>query len=151
MCLVYFKSVLYQLATMTPADILEEASHTSQYWCQTLQTTGQIHLHTGHMRNTQHGLNDGLDSPQCEEKQDVAYQGFHHIQLKLWNYKQFMQKLSITVNFFSYVQQSKMVTLCHPINTFLQLVFTWNFYHVCFTYWCSSWNILYSNMLATFC
>ena len=85
MCLVYFKSVLYQLATMTPADILEEASYTSQYQCQTLQTTGQIHLHTGHTRNTQHGPNDGLDllCSIVKKKQDVTYHVFHHIWLKL--------------------------------------------------------------------
>ena len=151
MCLVYFQSVLYQLATMMPADILKEASHTSQYWCQTSQTTGQILLHTGYMRNTQHGPDDGLDSPCSEEKQDVASHGFHHIWLKLWNYKQFTQKLSATINFFLLYTTIKDGHLCYPINTFLQLVFTWNFHHVCFTYWCSSWNILYSNMLATFC
>ena len=37
------------------------------------------------MRNMQHGLNDGLDSlcSSCEEKQDVAHHGFHHIHLRL--------------------------------------------------------------------
>ena len=67
------------------AEILEKKQSHPQYGCQTLLTTGQIYLNAGHTRNTQHGLNDGLDSLSlsCEEKQDVTHHGFHHIHLKL--------------------------------------------------------------------
>ena len=56
------ESVLYQLAAMTSAEILEKKQSRQSKLMSNIADNRPDYLNTGHMRNTQLGPNDGLDS-----------------------------------------------------------------------------------------